>query len=850
VSSLPSPRLDDRSFADLVAAARARIAERCPEWTDLGPSDPGMTLVEVQAYLTEILLYRVNRVPEKVYVELLRLLGVTLEPPAAASVQLTFSVARPAPAALEIPRGTRVAAKRGEGAAEPVVFTTVERAVLAVGTTEVDVPALAGERVEGELAGHASGQPGQRVVARRPPIVAPTGDPLDLVVAVEALPEELTERAPALTFEGKRFRVWREVESWVEVGDDPFAYRTDRANGAVQFTGDAGLAAVPPAGREIRLWYRRGGGAAGNVAAGQLTTLQTPLPGVSVTNRQAARGGRDGETLESALARGPLEFRSLSRAVTASDFELLALKSSGAVARAKAFTRAAIWTHAVPGTVGVLLVPAIAEADRPGGRLTAEQLAAAASEEARARIAAALDLRRPLGTQCTVEWAHTKSVAVALRVVAHREENLERLAARVRERLYRTLSPLPSESFPGWHFGQALRASHLYDIVLKEPGVAYVDRVRFRVAEVPDVGVTTITPDAHQPRVWYAGAGEGLYRSTNDAEGWERVAHFPGGEVVRVAAHRERAGLVAAVVRQGSASSLHLSEDCGGSWREAAQLAFAVHDVAWLLRQGAPVVLLASAVGLYELALLPGASPLQLQVDAQDPDQGFWAVAVSTSVRGETAVAVAAYETRGVWLSSQGGASGSFKPAVGADGKGLAGQDVRVLAVLEAGVRSFLWAGVASEGNAAGQGAFAWELREMGQAPPEGWRAQSAGWQGGSCWGLAFGGTQALAASHSGGVLRWDLTAAEPRWQGADVASGLPLRDTGRFQPVRALAADGPGRTVLAGGAVGVLRTVNGGQAFEGASAREFTEKVTLPEDWLLCSGEHELEVVSEDETR
>ena len=71
---LPSPNLDDRSFAQLVEEARARIAASCPAWTDLSIGDPGMALVEVFAYLTETLIYRFNRVPEKAYVEFLRLL--------------------------------------------------------------------------------------------------------------------------------------------------------------------------------------------------------------------------------------------------------------------------------------------------------------------------------------------------------------------------------------------------------------------------------------------------------------------------------------------------------------------------------------------------------------------------------------------------------------------------------------------------------------------------------------------------------------------------------------------------------------------------------------------------------
>jgi len=66
----------------------------------------------------------------------------------------------------------------------------------------------------------------------------------------------------------------------------------------------------------IRLWYFHGGGAGGNVAANTLTTLKDQIPGVSVTNPLPATGGRDEESLQNALIRGPHELHSLQRAVT------------------------------------------------------------------------------------------------------------------------------------------------------------------------------------------------------------------------------------------------------------------------------------------------------------------------------------------------------------------------------------------------------------------------------------------------------------------------------------------------------------------------------------------------------
>lgn len=73
--SIPQPTLDDRGYADLLEEARALIPSLAPKWTNHNPSDPGITLVELFAWLTEMLIYRVNRLPEENTVAFLRLLN-------------------------------------------------------------------------------------------------------------------------------------------------------------------------------------------------------------------------------------------------------------------------------------------------------------------------------------------------------------------------------------------------------------------------------------------------------------------------------------------------------------------------------------------------------------------------------------------------------------------------------------------------------------------------------------------------------------------------------------------------------------------------------------------------------
>ena len=72
---IPLPNLDDRTFADLVDEARARIPKVCPEWTDHNPTDPGITLIELFGWLAEMALFRIDQVADRHRLAFLRLLN-------------------------------------------------------------------------------------------------------------------------------------------------------------------------------------------------------------------------------------------------------------------------------------------------------------------------------------------------------------------------------------------------------------------------------------------------------------------------------------------------------------------------------------------------------------------------------------------------------------------------------------------------------------------------------------------------------------------------------------------------------------------------------------------------------
>lgn len=852
---VPVPNLDDRSFTDLVAEATERMRQMDPDWTDLSVHDPGIVLVEAFAHLTDILLYRLNRVPERLYATFLNLLGTSVGPPGGAGVTLEFS--RPtAGTPLRIPRGTRVTCPPGVPGAPQPMFVTLAEATIAEADTAVQVKAADVVLHDAVHLGLGNGGPGQSFTLPGAPLVAGPG----VAVGVQVPTTETLPSGEAVVVDGLPFRICREVAVFADARPGEAVYRLDRSAGVLTFPWFAADAEqrplVPPPGMQVRAWYRCGGGERGNVAAGQLTVLRDPLPGgVKVTNPRPATGGHDAEPLANALRRGPQDFQARDRAVTARDYEVLATRHGG-VERASARTRREAWAFAAPGEVEVVLVPHVPHDQRPEGRVTLAALAANAREEVRAEVAAYLGERATIGATPVVGWGSYKQVVVDATVVVRPDENPEAVRARILARLAASISPVPDgDADVGAGFGRPLRVSNLYRALEQaEPGVQYVERVRLELAEVPDTDATDLVAAEGQPGTWFVAQGATLFRTTNSGDGWEACAHFPGEKIRSVVpwpsassgrgSTLDLPGHVAVATERQAGARLHVSADLGGTWRQLADLGFGIADLAWVDRAGTPTVLAAGSKGLYEVSLAPGAVPVQNIVDAKQPDRGFQAIATFADLRGRTGVALAAEAAGGIWLSPSAGSPDSFRMIR------AGGDEIRSLGVQYDGPRVFLWAPrAAPEGD--GTGCVRLPIDELGSvdAPTLSgrWEELSAGWTGGSCWQVRVVGDRAYAATQSAGVLCLQLGRAHLAWEPPDVNCGLPLRDRRRFVPLSSVSGtlDAEGRPlILAAGAGGVHRSRDAGLTWRTCSARVVDDVVTVPASWLFCSGDHRVEVV------
>jgi predicted phage baseplate assembly protein len=121
--ALPAPNLDDRTFQDIVDETKRLIPRYCPEWTNHNLSDPGVALIELFAWMSEMVLFRLNQVPDRLYTKFLDLVGIQPFPPSVARVDLTFWLSGPRDTPVVVPAGTEVSTSGGLPG-EAVVFST------------------------------------------------------------------------------------------------------------------------------------------------------------------------------------------------------------------------------------------------------------------------------------------------------------------------------------------------------------------------------------------------------------------------------------------------------------------------------------------------------------------------------------------------------------------------------------------------------------------------------------------------------------------------------------------------------------------------------------------------------
>lgn len=358
-----------RALIDLIPA-------KMPEWTDRSEGDFGLALIELFAYMADILSYYQDRVANEAFlstaqerrsvIEHLKLIGYEMAPAAAASARLSVVVANNVNGVVEVRKGDQFATPSSKERKSVTFEYTEEKPLLLnlsaathdsalkpdltplKGFKEIAnaIPVREGRSITSEVIGVSTGQPNQRFRLAQPrllrnslviTVATPTPTPpwrlrRHQVYGRRAFtPEQLAaleqqERiSPTLAFSRHP--------------DPDYTIETDENEVTTVIFGDGQYGQIPATGLRILASYRVGGGVVGNIAAGQIKGIarapQLQLLGAKVVNRLPASGGAERETIEQAVKFAPSVFASMQRAVTAEDYTALARLFPG-VSKARA----------------------------------------------------------------------------------------------------------------------------------------------------------------------------------------------------------------------------------------------------------------------------------------------------------------------------------------------------------------------------------------------------------------------------------------------------------------------------------------------------------------------------------
>ena len=318
--------------------------------------------------------------------------------------------------------------------------------------------------------------------------------PYDIVVEVQefdppAKTPDTSKRPTGATGEIEKYEPgeakwneWSRINNFDEAGKDSRVYVLDPIEGKVHF-GDGERGVIPLAGSKIRASrYCAHAGKAGNVQAKMITVLRNPAGDVakieSVTNYEEARGGRNAESDEEVMRRGPRFIKNQDRVVSADDLAWLARQAG--VEIADAFTAESVDKRgkALNGTAQVVIIPNRRD-ERP--RPTPKEV-----REVQRHLEERIQANLPATKELVVRGPDYVTVNTRVWLAPAEPEKSEAVQKAVREHLSTFLHPLrvgPAQvdfNPDGWPLGRDVFVSELYAQLESVPDVDYVKRITLR----------------------------------------------------------------------------------------------------------------------------------------------------------------------------------------------------------------------------------------------------------------------------------------------------------------------------------------------------------------------------------
>jgi hypothetical protein len=304
-----------RDYASISDELKELIQYYLPAWTTRDTADFGITLLELFAYMGDIMSFYIDRSANEAFLttasqrksvlEIANLLNYQPAGARAAKVTLTFS--NSTASQILVPAGTQVSTTTVLNSAnEQIVFETdfdvyVPAATslnpLTVGT--VDTSATEGQTITTDPTQISDGLANQTYQLLQEPVIDGS-----ISVAIDGIP-------------------YTYITNIIDAAaNDPvFSTTTDEYGNTYILFGDNTAGRIPPINSEITFVYRVGSGAAGNVAAGSITKIiNLTTAGLNVSQSTASFGGADQEITDSIRVNAPKKIATLNRIVTLQDY--------------------------------------------------------------------------------------------------------------------------------------------------------------------------------------------------------------------------------------------------------------------------------------------------------------------------------------------------------------------------------------------------------------------------------------------------------------------------------------------------------------------------------------------------
>lgn len=345
INYVPQVDYTSKDYTSIKEDMVSLIPSYLPAWTNRDSADFGITLIELFAYMGDVLNYYIDRSANEAFIstasqrdsvlQIARLLGYSPTKSIAATVTLTFY--NSTASAITVPAKTQVATSSLTSGSQIIFETDSAVTVPAqVGSVKgsATVAATQGTTVSSENIGTSTGLINQVLELQKAPLINGS-------ISIVAGASNFTEVPYLIDYNNY---------------DPVFATYTNASGNSFVLFGDNISGRVPDTDAIIYATYRIGGGLTGNVAANSLKTILTnAVAGLSVANISAATGGADEESTDSIRANAPLSLKALNRAVSLADYSALTVAAGAAKANAVADVYTSVTVYFAPsaGDLGV-----------------------------------------------------------------------------------------------------------------------------------------------------------------------------------------------------------------------------------------------------------------------------------------------------------------------------------------------------------------------------------------------------------------------------------------------------------------------------------------------------------------